>query len=72
MLIRRVFALEVRDVNFAFKLFKTSFLKNIVLVSEGSVERCGIAAGDAAGGRANRRNWLGLLPQGSRRVNAGL
>ena len=36
MLIRRAFGLKVRDVNFAFKLFKSCLLENIVLVSGGS------------------------------------
>ena len=35
-LIRRVFKLHVRDVNFAFKLFRREFLERILLTSEGS------------------------------------
>jgi glycosyltransferase involved in cell wall biosynthesis len=35
-LIRRAFDLHVRDVNFAFKLFRASFLERIILTSEGS------------------------------------
>jgi len=35
-MIRRLFHLQVRDVNFAFKLFRRSFLERIFLTSEGS------------------------------------
>ncbi len=35
-LIQHVFDLHVKDVNFAFKLFRKSFLRQIVLTSEGS------------------------------------
>lgn len=36
LMIRAFFNLYVRDVNFAFKLFKRSFLEKILLTSEGS------------------------------------
>ncbi len=71
-LIRRVFALKVRDVNFAFKLFKTSFLKNIVLVSEGSFIDAELLLEMQRRRRPVCRDRPGLLPQGSRRVHAGL
>lgn len=35
-MIRRLFDLHVRDVNFSFKLFRRSFLERILLTSEGS------------------------------------
>jgi glycosyltransferase involved in cell wall biosynthesis len=35
-MVRLIFNLHVRDVNFAFKLFRRSFLDQIVLTSEGS------------------------------------
>jgi GT2 family glycosyltransferase len=36
LLVRAVFGLPVRDVNFAFKLFRRSLLERIALTSEGS------------------------------------
>ncbi len=71
-LVRTLFRLRLRDINFSFKLFRRSLLERIELEERGQLHRRRVPPAGAPGGGPHHPDGGGLLPARARGLEPGL